>query len=456
MALAFLSLQKMPLGEEMLRILCVGPKEISEGLMKLGLGKDESVKEFTQEEKALNELLKGDFDLAFLEVSALSSPLKTILHIRSKFPQKPVVFLSHSPDIKQAVDLIKAGAMDYLQLPVERGYLMEILRKVKSNGRCHLEIHKGQEEFNIITEDPRMMEIIEMAAQVAVTDTTILIEGETGTGKELLARFIHQKSQRATGPYVAVNCASLPETLAESELFGHEKGAFTGALSRKIGKFELANKGTIVLDEISEMPLTIQAKLLRTIQERQIDRVGGTKPVPIDARIIAISNKPLEEEVREKRFREDLYFRINVFPLRLPPLRERKNDIKLLANYFLNKFSIKYNKQITGISDDAFSLLLNYEWKGNIRELSNTIERAVLMCKKTKLDTDTIQINKQEKKELSLKIEDMTIDEMEKLMIQNALKRLNGNRTHAAKVLGISLRTLRNKLRLYREQGLVL
>lgn len=443
----------------MLRVICLGSKQgikaLAEDYSKEGI--KISVKEFTEEGKAQVSLMGGDFDLALLETSLLSSPLKTLLEIRSRFPHKPVVFLSSSPDLKQAVELIKTGAMDYLTLPVDHNYLLEILKKVSANGKCGPSIVGGDhEEVTLITEDPKMLQIIEMASQIARTDTTILIQGETGTGKEVLAKFIHQKSLRANGPYVAVNCASLPETLAESELFGHEKGAFTGALSRKIGKFELANKGSIVLDEISEMPLIIQAKLLRTIQERVIDRVGGTRPVPIDVRIIAISNKPLDTEVKERRFREDLYFRINVFPIMLPPLRERKGDIRILAQYFLRKFASKYQKDVEGITEDAFRALLNNEWKGNVRELSNTIERAVLICKNKKIDTEVIAVEKQDKKEVPISIDDMTIDEMEKLMIQNALKRLNGNRTHAAKVLGISLRTLRNKLKLYREQGLIL
>lgn len=443
----------------MLRVICLGSKQgikaLAEDYSKEGI--KISVKEFTEEGKAQVSLMGGDFDLALLETSLLSSPLKTLLEIRSRFPHKPVVFLSSSPDLKQAVELIKTGAMDYLTLPVDHNYLLEILKKVSANGKCGPNIVGGDhEEVTLITEDPKMLQIIEMASQIARTDTTILIQGETGTGKEVLAKFIHQKSLRANGPYVAVNCASLPETLAESELFGHEKGAFTGALSRKIGKFELANKGSIVLDEISEMPLIIQAKLLRTIQERVIDRVGGTRPVPIDVRIIAISNKPLDTEVKERRFREDLYFRINVFPIMLPPLRERKGDIRILAQYFLRKFASKYQKDVEGITEDAFRALLNNEWKGNVRELSNTIERAVLICKNKKIDTEVIAVEKQDKKEVPISIDDMTIDEMEKLMIQNALKRLNGNRTHAAKVLGISLRTLRNKLKLYREQGLIL
>jgi len=443
----------------MLKILCLEQISTIKALLNSeSLKVPLHVKDLTGRANPINEILSGDYDLAFLEAEALPSPLDVLSELRARYPKKPIVILSQEPDLKQAVEAIKLGALDYLKKPVDPNILLEILNKVSTNGKLQTLKPPKDEEIEIVTQDQRMLDLLATAAQIAKTDTTVLIQGETGTGKEMMAKFIHGNSNRAKGPYVAVNCASLPEGLAESELFGHEKGAFTGAVSRKIGKFELANSGTIVLDEISEMPLIIQAKLLRTIQERQIDRVGGTKPVPVDVRIIAISNKVLQKEVEEKRFREDLFFRINVFPIILPPLRERRGDIKLLAGHFMLKFCEMYGKDIKGIKEDAIDKLESYQWKGNVRELSNVIERAVLICKKNYIDESmiTIDVSGQDKQFVTKELPDMTIDEMEKLMIQRALKKLNGNRTHAAKILGISLRTLRNKLRQYREQGLVL
>jgi transcriptional regulator with PAS, ATPase and Fis domain len=285
----------------------------------------------------------------------------------------------------------------------------------------------------------------------------VLIQGESGTGKELLAAYVHHHSRNPQAPYVAVNCAALPDTLAESELFGHEKGSFTGAIGRKIGKFELAKKGTVVLDEISEMPLPLQAKLLRVLQEKEVDRIGGTHPVPIDARVIAISNVVLRTAVTERRFREDLYYRINVIPLTVPALRERKGDIELLAGHFLKKHCLANHKTITGIDDIALKMLINYSWKGNIRELENTIERAVLIGEgriilPEHLLLDLAEHDPEPAADFSVRA-GYTVREMEKKLIFRTLKDVNDNRTNAAELLGISIRTLRNKLREYREEG---
>jgi transcriptional regulator with PAS, ATPase and Fis domain len=278
--------------------------------------------------------------------------------------------------------------------------------------------------------------------------------GESGTGKELLASFIHQHSGQSDRPYIAINCAALPEGLAESELFGYEKGAFTGAVSRKIGKFELANHGTIILDEITEIAIPLQAKLLRVLQEREIDRVGGDKPVPVDTRIIAISNIDINKAVKEGKFREDLFYRINVIPLTIPPLRERKGDIPLLANYFLEKYSLSNNKKMTKIAEETISLLLRYDWKGSVRELENTIERAVLLGKGEVLLPKHLfleELGSNGRKSVSIRA-GLSVKAMEKELIFHTLEEVNNNRTHAAKLLGISIRTLRNKLREYKEK----
>jgi DNA-binding NtrC family response regulator len=293
-----------------------------------------------------------------------------------------------------------------------------------------------------------------MARQVAPSMATVLIQGESGTGKELLAAFIHRQGLNPDGPYIAVNCAALPEQLAESELFGHEKGAFTGAITRKLGKFELARKGTLVLDEISEMPLTLQAKLLRALQEREIDRVGGTHAVPVDARVVAITNRDLAQAVARGAFREDLYFRIHVVPLVIPPLRDRVADIPLLAEHFLAHFSSQNGKQPKRFSDEAGRLLARHEWRGNVRELENRVERAVLLAEGDVVEPRHLGLASCPQKPVSglsgmFVHPGTTVWEMERQLIMGTLSEVNQNRTRAAEMLGISIRTLRNKLREY-------
>jgi DNA-binding NtrC family response regulator len=297
-----------------------------------------------------------------------------------------------------------------------------------------------------------------MARQVARSTATVLIQGESGTGKELLASYVHRHSLHPDAPYVAVNCAALPETLAESELFGHEKGAFTGAVARKAGKFELAGKGTLVLDEIGEMPLPLQAKLLRALQEKEVDRVGGGAPVPVDARVVAITNRDLGRAVAAGRFREDLFFRINVVPLAIPPLRERIGDIMLLADHFLARFNEQNGRRVAGFSDEALQALTRHDWRGNVRELENRLERAVLLAEGERIGPRDLG--------LSLPAEaaagacrpmvfrpGITVSEMERQLIMGTLAQVDQNRTRAAEMLGISIRTLRNKLREYRAEA---
>ena len=282
----------------------------------------------------------------------------------------------------------------------------------------------------------------------------MLILGESGTGKELLASFIHRKSRRAKGPFVAMNCAALPDTLAESELFGHEKGAFTGAIHRKTGKFELAHGGTLMLDEISEMPLGLQAKLLRVLQERRVDRVGGREPVAVDVRVVAASNQDLTQAVNEGRFREDLFYRLNVIPLTLPPLRQRKADIGLLAEYFMQKYCGINGRSLEGFSKEALDQLHGSRWRGNIRELENVMERAVLICTGDRIRPEDLMLTPVGTAGHSpVSIEPgVSVREMEQALIASTLQQVNGNRTHAAEMLGISIRTLRNKLREYKEK----
>ena len=387
-----------------------------------------------------------------------------LVSLKKKSPQIPVIVIATNGTVHNAVEAMHAGASDYLLRPFSVETLEKTVKKAISplnggkqsrNNRRSLDDPPIGKE--IITRNRKFQDILSRARSVAPSTATVLIQGESGTGKELLAAYVHHHSRNPQAPYVALNCAALPDTLAESELFGHEKGSFTGAIGRKIGKFELAKKGTVVLDEISEMPLPLQAKLLRVLQEKEIDRIGGTRPIPINARVIAISNIDLKTAVTEGKFRQDLYYRINVIPLTLPPLCERKEDIALLAEYFLKNYCLANQKTINEIDEIAMKMLTNYSWKGNIRELENTIERAVLISEGGVILPEHLLLDIAENEpepEVSISVNaGYTVREMEKKLIFRTLEDANDNRTRAAELLGISVRTLRNKLREYREEG---
>jgi two-component system response regulator FlrC len=302
-----------------------------------------------------------------------------------------------------------------------------------------------------------MKEVLALCRKIAPSKATVLIQGESGTGKELLARYIHEQSQRNQGPFVAVNCASLPETLLESELFGHEKGAFTGAMARKIGKFELSHRGTILLDEISEMNTFLQAKILRVLQENEVDRIGGSRPIPIDLRVIATTNRDLEAWVKKGELREDLYYRLKVIEVTLPPLRERPGDIELLTYHYLQKFADEYARPGRSVSEAALTWMKEQEWRGNVRELKNVIERAVLISTRKTLEIqdfweDTGGRGENDRGAEGAESASFCLKHMEQRMISKALEKTQGNRTHAAKMLGISIRTLRNKLNEYKKE----
>jgi transcriptional regulator with PAS, ATPase and Fis domain len=323
--------------------------------------------------------------------------------------------------------------------------------KNKCNDQSDLYKKEVSDNKTIFTKDKNFLNIISLAKSVACSNATVLILGESGTGKELLASYIHKNCKRNDGNYIAVNCAALPENLIENELFGHEKGAFTGATYRKIGKFEAANRGTIVLDEISEMPFSLQAKLLRVIQEKEICRIGGNKNIPIDVRIIAISNIDITMAVKEGKFREDLFYRINVVPLKIPPLRERKKDILFLTDYFIKSYCKKNSKNLINISDEAKDTLNRYYWPGNVRELENVIERAVILNTTGIISKEDLFLEEINEDKKTIKINPgMSVKEMEEELIWQTLKEVDGNRTHAADMLGISIRTLRNKLKEYK------
>ncbi|MEN6485270.1 MAG: sigma-54 dependent transcriptional regulator [Syntrophobacteraceae bacterium] len=370
-------------------------------------------------------------------------------------PQPPVIVMTRKPRLEDAVEAMRRGAHDFWVKPIstERlGKTMELFEPgiLKGPGAS-----AGSQPSPIITQDAQVMRIKAMAKRIAASNATVFIQGESGTGKELFARYIHVNSGRKEKPFVALNCAALPETLLESELFGHEKGAFTGAIKTKEGKFELADTGTLLLDEVTEIPVHLQAKLLRVLQESEVDRLGGRHPVPVDVRVIATTNLAMEESLKEGRFRKDLYYRLNVIPLKIPALRERPGDVALLSGHFAGKYSRLHGTREMDISPEALGKLQAHPWPGNVRELQNVIQRAVLLSNESRITPEHLIFDNEdtspEQEEMSL----MPLCEMEKRMIHKALSAVEGNRTKAAEILGISVRTLRNKLNEYRQgQGL--
>ena len=368
----------------------------------------------------------------------------------------PIVACGTGTDARAAVAAIQAGAREYIPLPPDPELIAAVIEAVSRDNR------------SFVYRDEAMARVVRLAEQVARAEASILITGESGTGKEVVARLIHTKSPRRDGPFVSVNCAAIPEALLESELFGHEKGAFTGAVARRVGKFEEANGGTLLLDEISEMDIRLQAKLLRALQERVIDRVGGGKPVPVDIRILATSNRNLADEVRKGTFREDLMYRLNVVHLKIPPLRERTQDILELAGHFARKYAEMNGLPPRPLAADARRALLANPWRGYVRELENTMHRAVLLAVGDEIGPDAIltpdgETLGQPRDAVARAVETAgiaaralvgrTVAEVERELILDTLDHCLGNRTHAARILGISIRTLRNKLNEYTAEG---
>jgi len=364
--------------------------------------------------------------------------LSFVREARKRIGSLPILVITGYATVENAVDVMKEGVCDYLIKPFSFEDLTHTIEAIMSRDSNNTK--------EIITSDENMKNLLQLTGSVAASDMTVLILGESGTGKEVLARYIHKASRRNKKPLVAVNCAAIPDNLLESELFGHEKGAFTGAVDKKAGKFELAHGGTILLDEIGEMTATLQAKLLRVLQEKEIDRIGGKQPIPVDVRVIATTNRDLQKEIAEGRFREDLYFRLSVFPINLPPLRERPEDIKLLAGHFVEKFSKELNKTISGFTEEAVEFLRTRRWKGNIRELENAVHRAVLIARGELICAEDFMLegNVSQGGANEGSIKDMEMD-----LIAKTLETTNGNKTKAAKLLGVSVRTIRNKLNGY-------
>ena len=412
-------------------------------------------------QEALETLKKTPVDVILLDVHMPEMDgLETLRKIKEQDEEIDVIMISALNLARKAVDSIKSGAYDYITKPFEPEDILSSVSRVISKQRLHKELDFLRNEIKktrgfdqVVTQNKTMLEIFDLVKKVACTSTNVLITGESGTGKELIARSIHYQGNRKGGPFVAINCAAIPSELMESEMFGHEKGAFTGAQSRAIGKFEYANGGTLFLDEISTLRSDLQAKLLRVLQEREIERIGSNRPIKIDIRVISATNTNLENAVLQGAFRQDLYFRLNVVPVSIPPLRERKDDIPLLAKHFVNKFNLAFNKKVLGFSEKALEALRRYRWPGNIRELENLVERIVVLSP----NDDIIDL-----KNIPLDIlihSGQDIEEMdsqkrglfgirgafERRIIVNVLETTQWNQTEAARILKINRNTLLQK-----------
>jgi DNA-binding NtrC family response regulator len=410
--------------------------------------------------EALEQLTSKSYDMVITDIAMPDMTGEELTaKIKERNPDLPVLAVTGYGSVENATNPMKLGAFDYLEKPFTIKRLKHTIGKAfeysslkRENRVLQMRLGEQGQMKSMVGNSVQLQHVREKIKLVARTTATILITGESGVGKEVVASEIHRLSDRADNAFVTVNCASIPSTLLENELFGHEKGAYTGAIKVEPGKFELANKGTILLDEIGEMEHTIQAKLLRFIQEGEIDRVGGARPVKVDARIIATTNRNLRDEIRKGRFREDLFYRLNVVPLEIPPLRERREDIPLLISHFIEIFTKKNLTDPISLTESAVEKLCNAYWKGNVRQLQNIIERAVILRSGMKLDSDYFQFENEREEQLS-KVEHAfrfgAIRDMEKLMILNRLKDNKNNRTRSAETLDISVRTLRNKLNEY-------
>ncbi len=412
---------------------------------------------------ALFETHQHDVVVTDLKMTPMDG-LAVLQGVLEKHPETRVIVMTAYGTIETAVRALKGGATDYILKPFAPDVLelavtraLELARLTQENRYLREELNTRYDSGTMVGRSPAMDHVKSDIAKVVDSRATVLIRGASGTGKELVARAIHHGGSRSNKPFIKVNCAALSAGILESELFGHEKGAFTGAHDRKIGRFELADGGTLLLDEVSEINIELQAKLLRALQEREIERVGGSQTIPVDTRIVATSNRDLEDAVAEGTFREDLFFRLNVITIQLPPLRDRRDDIPHLADHFFNVFNRENGRNLQGISDTAREALVAYSWPGNVRELQNAIERAVVLAGGSELTPEDFQFNTA----ALLKPEapqglaaGTTVSEMERELIFTTLEHCSQNRTRASELLGISVRTLRNKLKEYQEAGI--
>ena len=447
--------------KEPLNILVVDDDKAHRNMLRVLLEEWEyATGEAADGESAVAMCREQPFDLVLMDVRMpKKTGIEALKEIKIHNPALPVLIMTAYSDIEAAVTAIKSGAYDYLTKPLDFEKLKVVLRNVfahvgllEENTALSQTVAMAEIQTNIIGRSKPMRELLDMVRIIAASEATVLITGESGTGKELVAKAIHAASQRAQGPYMAVNCAAITESLLESELFGHEKGAFTGADKRHEGYFIKANGGTIFLDEIGEMPLPMQVKLLRVIQEREVLRVGGNTAIAVNVRIIAATNRDLLQEVAAGNFREDLYYRLNVVNLTLPPLRERTDDIPLLAQHFMTRFADRNNKTVKGFTPGAMDRLVRYAWPGNVRELENVIERATILLLgehigERELPERLLATPQVESIADALSMSNLTLEDVEQVVIRETLKRFDGNKTEAAKVLGITRKTLHAKLK---------
>lgn len=419
------------------------------------------VSEADDGQSAIDLVGERPFDLVLMDIRMVKvSGLTALTAIKEINPAIPVIIMTAYSSIDTAIDAIKKGAYEYLTKPLDFDELhlkmdqaMEHSMLKEENRLLRELVGDRFDTGSIIGRSPSMIRLLETTARAAASDATVLITGESGTGKEMIAGAIHFNSPRKENPFIKMNCAAITEGLLESELFGHEKGSFTGALRRREGRFRQAHGGSLFLDEVSEMPLAMQVKLLRVLQEREITRVGGEEVIPVDVRIIAATNKDLPALVKEGRFREDLYYRLNVINLSVPPLRERSEDIPVLAEHFLKMFSIKNNKPLKGFSPQAMSILIKHQWPGNVREMMNTIESAVVLSRTSYLSPEDIPSLRKDESFMTIPLDeaypDHSLEEIERKSILGTLESAQGNKSEAARKLGITRATLHKKLKKY-------
>ncbi len=453
----------MPKGERMRSILVVDDEVGARESLKMILKNDYEVFLAKNAEEAFLQVKAHSPDVILLDIILPDlDGLRVLEKIKQSDPDMIVIMITATKTVKTAVEAMKLGAYDYVTKPFDVDELRLIISRSLSTKALEQEVKFRREEMdksfdfgNIIGKSKSMKEIFKVVKQIADSRSTALIMGESGTGKELISRAIHYNSNRRNFPFVTINCAAIPETLIESELFGHEKGAFTNAIEKKLGRFEVAHQGTLFLDEIGELSLATQAKILRFLEEKEFNRVGGSKTIKVDVRLITATNKDLNQMIKKGSFREDLYYRINVVPIVIPPLRERKEDIPLLIDHFISKFDVENNKNVKGITKEALELMMQYEWPGNIRELENLIERVIALTSNESIQLNELplsfknipKINGLKESVLNGKVSFVQAEEeFEREVILDALKKTNYIQSHAAEILGISRRILKYKM----------